>query len=202
MRHWYDDLIPLPLVAPDPVIYATGSPELGGVVTEARAAERYHAQHRTPAYRLLHGLKQRRDVSPALAGFLASELAGMLGILVMTWRDFDVVTWAPSTARRAYNIPELIARRAARAAGIPAGPLLVKSQATPSQRSVARFAERRLNVAGTISLIQSAPDVAGRVVLLIDDVLTTGATITACARPLARAGATVYAAALFSTRRK
>jgi ComF family protein len=91
---------------------------------------------------------------------------------------------------RRYNQSALLARAVARRCGLPVVPdLLVRRRATPSQGRLSPSARRR-NVRGAFALRPSRRDsIAGRRVLLIDDVLTTGAPVCACARVLLRAGA-------------
>lgn len=102
----------------------------------------------------------------------------------------DVVTWAPTTAAhrraRGFDHAELLARALARRAEIPVRPLLVRARGAPqtgrdrdTRHAGPRFDARR--------------DLSGRQVLLIDDVVTTGATFTAAATALRRAGAITVA---------
>ena len=66
---------------------------------------------------------------------------------------------------------------------------LVRTRATPSQGRLNR-AQRQRNVQGAFSVRPARkPRIAGKSVLLVDDVLTTGATLGACARALRKAGA-------------
>jgi predicted amidophosphoribosyltransferase len=66
--------------------------------------------------------------------------------------------------------------------------VLVRSRATPSQGAMASAKARRRNVLSAFKVPDPAR-VAGKRVMLLDDVLTTGATAEACARALKRAGA-------------
>ena len=89
---------------------------------------------------------------------------------------------------RGYDQVELIAKALSRELGIPAAPVLKKIRHTPPQSSLKSAAERRATVLGAYRVI--APDaVSGKRLLLLDDVITTGATASECARMLTMAGA-------------
>ena len=105
----------------------------------------------------------------------------------------DLVTHVPVHAARArtrgYDQAELIAKAAARHLGLPYAPLLDRQRATIAQFDLDR-GDRAANVAGAFVAAQRrTPSLTGRWVLLIDDVVTTGATLAACAQALERAGA-------------
>lgn len=106
----------------------------------------------------------------------------------------DLVTHVPVHADRArvrgYDQAELIARAAARHLGLPYAAMLARERATIAQFDLDR-GDRAANVAGAFAVRagQGSIDAAGRWVLLIDDVVTTGATLAACAAALEHAGA-------------
>jgi len=99
---------------------------------------------------------------------------------------------------RGYDQAELIARAAATALGLPCAPILERARATIAQFDLDR-ATRATNVRGAFRLRppvggaggSAAPPspLAGRWIVLVDDVATTGATLSACAAPLLAAGA-------------
>jgi ComF family protein len=97
--------------------------------------------------------------------------------------------WRRLIARR-YNQAAELARRIAREAGLPHAPdLLRRVRATAMQRGLSREA-RRANLAGAFAAPpRRAAALRGRRVLLIDDVYTSGATLSACAAALREAGA-------------
>lgn len=110
----------------------------------------------------------------------------------------DLVTNVPvhvdRARQRGYDQAELIGRVAARRLGLPFVPLLERTRATTAQFDLDR-GDRAANVAGAFAV---APDVAatlpGHWVLLVDDVVTTGATLSACASALESAGALAVSA--------
>lgn len=101
----------------------------------------------------------------------------------------DLVTFVPATRRalveRGFNPAEELARRVARGLGLRCAPLLRKARETRDQSALGRAARAR-NVAGAFEAIRSAE--TARRILLVDDVMTTGATVEACARALAEMG--------------
>ncbi|MBP2232327.1 ComF family protein [Azospirillum agricola] len=91
--------------------------------------------------------------------------------------------------RRRYNQAALLAQALAKRCGVPAVPdLLLRQRATPTQGGLNREGRHR-NVRGAFRLRCGPASVEGKRVVLVDDVLTTGATLAECARVLGRAGA-------------
>lgn len=105
---------------------------------------------------------------------------------------FDLITWTPLSRRRlrhrGYDQSRLLAEKVARRMGLQAVPLLDKVRDTPAQSGLEGSGARRANVLGAYSL-HPAAEVQHRRILLIDDVMTTGATLSECARVLRTAGA-------------
>jgi competence protein ComFC len=143
------------------------------------------------ARRLVHALKY--DGLSALAEPMGCLMSGCLdawGILP------DVVVPVPlhpsRERRRGFNQASLLARSLAERSGLHLDPkLLRRIRATPPQVRTGGAEERQRNVAGAFAGFGSA---AGRTVLLVDDVCTTGATVRACAGALRASGVSrVYA---------
>lgn len=103
----------------------------------------------------------------------------------------DVIVPVPLHSRRerqrGYNHSALLAEGIGRGMGIPvAVDMLTRTRNTPPQVSMRTPEERHKNV---VDAFECADDPDGRRVLLVDDVVTTGATIAACSAPLREAGA-------------
>ena len=115
---------------------------------------------------------------------------------------FDVLTWIPVSRlrklRRGYDQVELLAKTVGRELGMTPTPLLRKVRHNRPQSGIHGEAERRANVLGVYRLTQGV-EIAGKRILLLDDILTTGATAGEAARVLKTAGAKeVHCAAVAS----
>jgi len=104
----------------------------------------------------------------------------------------SVITYVPLHARRrqerGFNQSEALASGIARAFGIPVHSCLRKTSHTKNQSELPRD-ERLVNVSGAFTADgPGAHAVKGRYVLLVDDVMTTGATLNDCSRALIEAG--------------
>ena len=121
---------------------------------------------------------------------LARPLGGLLAAALPRDERFDAMAPAPLHWRRqwqrGFNQSELLARDLARRTGIPVVHALRRVRSTSIQAGLINTA-RRKNVAGAFCARPRL--VAGKRILLIDDVMTTGSTAAACASALKRAGA-------------
>ena len=106
--------------------------------------------------------------------------------------DVDVITFVPtnrSTLReRGYNQAELLARQLAEMLDKPCLPMLEKIRETRPMHGL-RPEARRANVLGAYRLCCDTSQAAGKRILVADDILTTGATLSECSRMLKMAGA-------------
>lgn len=120
---------------------------------------------------------------------LARPLGDLLWDALPRDRQFDAVTAVPLHWRRrwqrGFNQSELLGKEIARRRGIPVMRVLRRASATRAQAGLSN-AQRRENVAGAF---RARRRVNGLRMLLVDDVMTTGATAGACARALKKAGA-------------
>lgn len=119
--------------------------------------------------------------------------------------EFDVLTYVPVSPRRrkrrGYDQDQLLAEAAGENLGCRAVCLLKKVRDNPAQSGLKDTAERHANVMGAYEVIDPAM-VAGKRILLVDDILTTGATVSECARVLLTAGASRVQCACFGARRE
>jgi competence protein ComFC len=136
----------------------------------------------------------RRQLGHHIAGLLVNRLlrAGVRP------GDIDVVTWAPTSRKRrrhrGFDQAELVARRVAAQLGVPCRRLLEREGDDTPQTG----RDRASRLHGPV--FRASPRAAGERVLVVDDVVTTGATLRSAADALHRAGASsVVRAALATT---
>ena len=114
----------------------------------------------------------------------------------------DIITWVPLSRRRlrkrGYDQARLIAEELSEYLHLPAEKLLEKRVDTKPQSGTGSAEKRRANAAGVYACPQ--PDkIRGKRILLVDDIVTTGATLCECAKMLRAAGAAeIYGAAAAS----
>jgi ComF family protein len=150
------------------------------------------------ARNLVHGLKYRDRLD--LARWMAAWMKRAGGELVT---GADVIVPVPLHRwrlwGRRYNQSAMLAQAVARAAGKPMLPTVLRRVRATAQQVGLSAGERDRNVRGAFRV--GAFDrrrIAGKRVLLVDDVYTTGATVKACARTLTRAGAAAVDVLVFA----
>ncbi len=125
------------------------------------------------------------------ADFFGAQIAGE----ILNGAAFDFVTAVPISAQRrrlrGYNQSELIAQAAAKRLGLPYRECLVKTTDNKEQHKLSEK-ERRRNVQGVYAL---KTEISGKNILLLDDIVTTGATLCECAGVLFQGGANKVACA-------
>ena len=154
------------------------------VFARARAVARFEDG---PARKLAHRLKysDRAELARPIGRWMARAGADVLA-------EADILAPVPLHPlrlwRRRFNQAATLAREISRQTGVPCelGALL-RVKATPSQVGLSR-AQRAENVQGAFRVAEGA-SVRGRKIVLVDDVLTSGATANAASRVLLRAGA-------------
>ena len=160
----------------------------------ARAAVRYDEIARTLVHALKYG--DRLDLAPLMARWMAQAGSALLA-------ETDALVpvplhWRRQWARR-FNQSALLAELIGESSGRPVvHGALRRARATPQQVGLGR-AERAENVQGAFRVTGAGKAaIAGRRLVLVDDVLTSGATAGACARALARAGAATVDVLVFA----
>ena len=118
---------------------------------------------------------------------------------------FDCLTWVPISRwrkiTRGYDQVQLLAEAVGRELGIPVVPMLKKIRHNRRQSGIRDEATRKANVLGVYQVME-LERVRGRRILLLDDILTTGATASECGRMLQSAGAKeVHCAAIAAARK-
>ena len=151
----------------------------------ARAACLYDEHSRDLILKLKHA--DRTDLAPVLARWLMRAARPLLDTAEVI-APVPVHRWRLLSRR--YNQMAEVARPLGALAGVPVVPDALERVRRTERQGGKSAAGRRRNVAGAFAVPPGRRDrVAGRRVLLVDDVLTTGATAHACARALKAAGA-------------
>jgi ComF family protein len=166
---------------------ATDSEECGACIARppriqrTRSAVAYDELSRSIAIRLKYGRKVA----------LARTMARYMAPLVRSGADATLVPVPLHRGRlwqRGFNQSALVAAEIARRTGHRSDlRLLRRVKRTPALKGMS-LSQRKRTVAGAFS-VDPAAELAGRTVVLVDDVLTTGSTAEACAKALKRAGA-------------
>ena len=174
-----------------PLPYETGSPSLSAaaiaeppVYDRARAAARYSSTMRELIQSFKYG--DRHEGVPLFGRWMASAGAELLA-------NADVIVPVPLYRwrlwSRRFNQSAMLAQAVGRLTGVPVDCfLLARVKRTHAQVGLSA-AQRRKNVAGAFRVTAAKGALRGKRIVVVDDVITTGATAEACARVLKRVGA-------------
>lgn len=153
---------------------------------KARAVFRYNDHSKT----LIHNFKYKDRVhaAPYFAKWMVRSSSELL-------KNADMLVPVPlhryRLMRRYYNQSALLANELGKLCAIPVAPqLLIRTKHTAPQHRLTD-SQRQKNVHGAFKLHPRFDNIAGKKILLIDDVMTTGSTLNACSRILTKAGAEV-----------
>jgi ComF family protein len=141
------------------------------------------------ARRMVQSLKfrDRTELAPWMAGWMARAGSELVA-------DCQVIVPVPLHRRRfllrGFNQAAELARALAAATSLDHAPQALRRVRPTRQQVGLRQSQRESNVRGAFRVpVEAEMHIRGRRVLLVDDVLTTGATVAACARALKRSGA-------------
>lgn len=127
-----------------------------------------------------------RNYAPIYGRLLAMHL------LESPFADFDIISWVPvgplRKLKRGFDQSQLLAEAVAGELGRDTSRVLRKIRNTPPQSLIDDAAKRRANVLGAYR-VTDKDSIKGKRILLLDDVITTGATCSECAKTLLAAGA-------------
>ena len=150
-------------------------------IARTRAAVAYDELSRSLAIRLKYGRKVA--IARTMARYMAPLVSGSENTLFVPVPLHRTRLW-----RRGFNQSALVASELSRRLKLPSDPFLLRRiKRTPPLKGMSAL-QRRKAVAGAFRVTDKAA-LAGKTVVLVDDVLTTGSTAEACARMLKRAGA-------------
>ena len=119
--------------------------------------------------------------------------------------ECDLVTWVPLSRKRkkkrGYDQAELLAEGISSLLGLDCKKILYKNRETKAQSLTNDHKERKQNVKGVYSL-KDGERIEGKKILLIDDIVTTGATLSECGAVLIKEGAASVAAVALASAAK
>jgi ComF family protein len=154
--------------------------------TRARACAIYRRDRSSPLIDVLHRFKYGRDISlaPVLGALLVDHCPLTLDhdLVVPVPLDLERLRW------RGFNQAVALARVLSARRRLPLHPMALRRRRGTRPQVGLNERDRRHNIAGAFAVRDPAV-VRGRTILLLDDVMTTGATVDECAKTLRRAGA-------------
>lgn len=145
---------------------------------------------------LIHSLKYGKRYQN---GFFLGKLTGDTGKNIFREWNIDIIIPVPlhslRKAERGYNQSEYIAKGISRITSLPYTCRALKRKRITATQTKMNIVERKQNIFDAFS-VKNKKLIQGKNVLLVDDVLTTGSTVSECGRTLLKAGAAkIYAAA-------
>ena len=164
--------------------FNTMEQHFAGKVPIERATAYFFYEKESPYAAILHDIKYRSV--PKMGSWLTARAVGEMSGSGF-FDGIDVVTAVPlhrsKLAHRGYNQSEYLARGIADTLGVPYVDTLkaVRPHATQTHKGAM---ERWLNIQGNYALREGTDRFAGKHILLVDDVVTTGATLIVCATAL------------------
>lgn len=137
----------------------------------------------------------------------AGQFAAWMAVWIRDYLSgtFDVISWVPCSRRRrwtrGFDQSELLAMELAKLLDVPVCCTLKKVKHNPKQSTLTDAARRRANVLGVYRAVQ-AEQWIGKRVLIVDDVLTTGSTLSECGKVLRMAGSGDLVCAVIAAARR
>lgn len=159
-----------------------------GQIPVERAAALFHYESHAETANIIYQLKYKDhpEIGPLMGRMMAAELQKE-----EFFDGIDVIVPVPLTRerlrQRGYNQSEEIAKGVSEITGLPINKDVVKRTVFQGSQTRRSRWERQENVEYAFKLTHGEP-IAGKHLLIVDDVVTTGATIIACAKELAKAG--------------
>ena len=159
-----------------------------GQIPVERAAALFHYESHAETANIIYQLKYKDhpEIGPLMGRMMAAELQKE-----EFFDGIDVIVPVPLTRerlrQRGYNQSEEIAKGVSEITGLPINKDVVKRTVFQGSQTRRSRWERQENVEYAFQLTHGEP-IAGKHLLIVDDVVTTGATIIACAKELAKAG--------------
>ena len=128
--------------------------------------------------------RDRTQYIPQIAKITAADI-----IAVFNGISFDCITYVPmhpkDKKKRGYNQSELLAKALSKELSVPCLDTLEKVKKTKKQHTLT-YSQRRKNLSGAFKVTQDA-DISGKSILIVDDIITSGATLSTCCKALNRA---------------
>lgn len=144
------------------------------------------AHYQPPVKNLIHALKYQRVKA-------AAAVLAQICYFHLKLQHIDSVCCVPSSklriSNRGFNQSELIAKNLAKLLQVEFLAILKKIKATARQASLKNREQRLQNIKNAFGLNETAVNLNNKTILLVDDVISTGATVSGCAQILKQAGA-------------